>query len=197
MGSPNHAGGADPGYRDGATLNELFDASVLAYPENVALDGQDASLTYAELQQWAEDHHLRIENYDAPPPGLLHYLRDKLALVMTASNLRLHRDIKRFFDHIFEALQPDLVWVETPYLLRYALDWQGQVRVVVDYWGTSEGARRIFEYVRGWDKLKAGLHWQAARRGELHCAFDRCADIHGKTQIGVYQFLQACFRIVS
>jgi citronellyl-CoA synthetase len=44
---------ADLPFPQGATLNELFEAAVLANPESIALEGLESSLSYSELQQWA------------------------------------------------------------------------------------------------------------------------------------------------
>ena len=52
---PTQASAADPWRRHDATLNELFDATVLANPDHVALDSQESALTYSELQRWSNN----------------------------------------------------------------------------------------------------------------------------------------------
>ncbi|MDD5206829.1 MAG: glycosyltransferase family 4 protein, partial [Desulfobacterales bacterium] len=79
--------------------------------------------------------------------------------ILTRNNLRYDRGEDLAFNRIHERLHPDLVWLETPYLLRYALGWKNEVPVIVDYWGTSEGARRLFDHSWGIDRAKAWLRW--------------------------------------
>lgn len=90
----------------------------------------------------------------------------RIRMLLTRSNLRRHRSEARFFQEEFEKFQPDLVWLETPYLIRYALQWKERVPLVVNYWGTSEGAKRDYQNTRGIRRIWEWLRWRAARGGE-------------------------------
>jgi glycosyltransferase involved in cell wall biosynthesis len=91
-------------------------------------------------------------------------------MLITMSNLRYRATEKVFFNKIFDSYGPNLVWLETPYLIRYAMPWRSKVAMVVDYWGTSEGAKRIYERSSGAIKIWRLLQWRAASGGERRYA---------------------------
>ncbi len=115
---------------------------------------------------WAKELGITVEHYqDAAPddvPSWYRYAR----IVMTRNNLRYNPREQLFFDNVLGRIMPDMVWLETPYLLRYVLKWMDKIAVVVDYWGTSEGAKRLFEHSHGLKKIKEWLRWWAASRSE-------------------------------
>jgi len=95
---------------------------------------------------------------------------ERIAMVVTRCNLVDRPEERVFFERERSRFHPDLVWLETPYLLRYALRWRAEVPVVVNYWGTSEGALRDFRLARGLRKVWEWFRWQAALGGERRYA---------------------------
>jgi glycosyltransferase involved in cell wall biosynthesis len=130
----------------------------------IASEVSEASLS------WARERNISIEPFYSPPPKSSLRWKERVTMLMTMSNLRHRAHEKAFFDQTFASYCPNLVWLETPYLLRYAMPWKGKVPLLVDYWGTSEGARRIYKSTSGGLKLWRWLQWRAARGGERRYA---------------------------
>lgn len=120
--------------------------------------------------KWARETGVAISVMADTPAGFLRRSWDRGKMVATWCNLRHRRREQLFFAELFSALNPDLVWLETPYLLRYALPWQNRVPLVVDYWGTSEGHERLFRASAGFRKPVTWLQWDIARRTEKRFA---------------------------
>lgn len=113
-------------------------------------------------QEWANRLGIAIEHVpSAAIDGTLAWYRHTVS-VLTRNNLRYHREEDFALNIIYEHLHPDMVWLETPYLLRYAIAWKNEVPIVVDYWGTSEGAKRLFDHSRGINRVKGWLRWWVA-----------------------------------
>jgi polysaccharide biosynthesis protein PslH len=121
-------------------------------------------------RQWAQAKGMTIEPAASGSSSLWRQNLERLNAVATLSNLRFRRSECTRFDFIYRRFGPDLVWLETPYLLRYALRWDRKVPVVVDYWGTSEGGRRLLRHSRGKERLSAWLRWRCAQGGEKRYA---------------------------
>ena len=119
---------------------------------------------------WASDLGLSIESLNPPRIPRSQLWARRVAMVLTASSLAHRRKLQPWFDQVYRRHRPDLVWLETPYLLRYALPWKAEVPLLVDYWGTSDGARRAFLNSRGPYRLWSWLRWRAARGGEVRFA---------------------------
>lgn len=119
---------------------------------------------------WAADRSISLEQLARCKPSLSEVWSERLAILFTKSNLRYRHRERIFFDQVFESCAPDLVWLETPYLLRYALRWKNKARLVVDYWGTSEGANRLWRVTKGPLKIWKWLFWRAALRAEKQLA---------------------------
>ncbi len=116
--------------------------------------------------KWARETGVAISVMEDSPAGLLRRSWDRGKMIATWCNLR-HRGRERsFFAVLLSTFNPDLVWLETPYLLRYALRWQDRVPLIVDYWGTSEGHERLFRTSRGFRRTVKWLQWDVARRTE-------------------------------
>jgi len=128
-----------------------------------------ASQSTEETISWAQERHVLLERLVPRRLSFFVLWKERLA-ILTRSNLRNRLYEKLFFDRVFKSYNPDLVWLETPYLLRYALKWKAKVPLVVDYWGTSEGARRVCEVTKGPLKIWKWLFWRAAFRGEKQFA---------------------------
>ncbi len=117
-------------------------------------------------REWAHDLAITIDHVQgAATDGAPSWYRNAL-IVATRNNLRYEPKEKRDFDRVLRRVMPDLIWLETPYLLRYVLDRIHRTPVAVDYWGTSEGAKRLFMHSRGIQKIKEWLKWWAASGGE-------------------------------
>jgi glycosyltransferase involved in cell wall biosynthesis len=119
---------------------------------------------------WARDRNISLEPLHFPPPKGSRLWRERLTMLLTMSNLRYRGMEKEFFDEAFNSHKPDLVWLETPFLIRYAMPWKSKVPLVVDYWGTSEGAKRIYDITSGAMRIWRWLQWLVARGGERRYA---------------------------
>lgn len=87
-------------------------------------------------------------------------------IIFFRNNLIYNNDEAVFLNSQLNEFNPDIVWLETPYLSRYALEWRKKIPVVVDYWGTSEGSFLDFKYSSGLSKVKKWLYWKAALNSE-------------------------------
>jgi glycosyltransferase involved in cell wall biosynthesis len=119
-----------------------------------------------ETISWAGDRNISLEHLVASKVSLFERWSERLAILSGRSNLRNRHYENIFFEQIFNSFNPDLVWLETPYLIRYAIKWKTKVPLVIDYWGTSEGARRVFEVAKGPLKIWKWLFWKASVKGE-------------------------------
>ena len=95
---------------------------------------------------------------------------ERARMIARHDNLVFRADEDAFFGGEVQRFKPDLIWLETPYLLRYALHWRGTAAVVANYWGTSEGAERDFRQAQGVRRAWEWLRWQAAVGGEKRYA---------------------------
>lgn len=125
-----------------------------------------ASQSAEETLCWAGEHSVSLERLVPRKPSSSDRFAERLAILLARSNLRNRLYERAFFDRAFESYAPDLVWLETPYLLRYALSWKKKAPLVVDYWGTSEGANRLWKVTTGPIKIWKWLFWRAALRAE-------------------------------
>lgn len=91
-------------------------------------------------------------------------------MLARGDNLVYDRRESRFFEKCFLEWNPDILWLETPYLMRCALEWAGATPMVVDYWGTSEGAWRDYIHARGMRKAWEFCRWRLALNGEMRYA---------------------------
>ncbi len=124
----------------------------------------------SQTLKWAHDLAMTIEYFQDSDPGDAPSWYRYAMMVMARNNLRYDPKEKRYFDRAFRQVMPDLIWLETPYLLRYVLDRINRTPIAVDYWGTSEGAKRLFVHSRGIQKIKEWLKWWAASGSERRYA---------------------------
>ena len=124
----------------------------------------------AATVSWSRNLGIRLETMKRRPHTKANALISKIFMAATRDNLMQFSVHKFYLNAVFKKIKPDLVWLETPYLLRYALPWRSRVSLVVDYWGTSEGPARDFAMASGVEKIKAGLNWWSARGSELQYA---------------------------
>ncbi len=124
----------------------------------------------AETLSWAGSLDITMDHFQSPVRGYLSSGLRRIQGVLTRNDLRYVAEEKDFLDAAWRKMKPDLMWLETPYLIRYGLDWIDRTPLVVDYWGTSQGARRLFEHSKGFDKARAWLKWWASSGGERRYA---------------------------
>ncbi len=126
-----------------------------------------ASEVMRETYDWVAGFGGTIAHISPQPLSGMKLWLQRLKAITWRCNL-VHNDIEnRFFKSQFEKFDPDLVWLETPYLLRYAIGWHNQVPIVVDFWGTSEGQERDYQHAQGFYKLWQWLRWQTYKGAEL------------------------------
>ncbi|MBU2578109.1 glycosyltransferase family 4 protein [Patescibacteria group bacterium] len=116
---------------------------------------------------WAKELNVTIESFRHTDFSNLQLLYQRINMIITRNNLKHHRRAQHFFNDVFNHTAPDIVWLETPYLIRYTLEWMKKIPIVVDYWGTSEGAKRIFMNTSGIKRIKTWFIWWTAYGGEL------------------------------
>jgi glycosyltransferase involved in cell wall biosynthesis len=91
---------------------------------------------------------------------------DRLRLIISGDWLLRDPAQQRELDRQFEQFGPDLVWVEAGHQILYALQWRRGVPVIVDFWGTSEGAERDLHKARGLSRAWHRYHCMMAHRNE-------------------------------
>lgn len=123
-----------------------------------------------ETAQWVRRLGATIAHFPRPPVRGMRLWGERARMLATGSNLVWRKAEQRFFAAQRHEVAPHLVWLETPYLLRYALSWRATLPLVVDYWGTSGGARRDYQHARGLRRLWEWLRWRAALGGERRYA---------------------------
>lgn len=119
-------------------------------------------------REWAKVLGGTVEHFQDPDPDHASSWYRRVQAIITRNNLRYNPKEKLFFNDVLDRMMPEMVWLETPYLLRYALDWMDAKPIIVDYWGTSEGAKRLFKNAHGFKKIKEGLKWWAASGSEQY-----------------------------
>lgn len=115
---------------------------------------------------WAKGLKVTMEHFQGADSGDVPSWYRHALMIMTRNNLRYDPKEQLFFNDVLSRMMPDMVWLETPYLLRYILKWIYRTPVVVDYWGTSEGAKRMFMNSHGLKKIKEWFKWWAAYGSE-------------------------------
>jgi glycosyltransferase involved in cell wall biosynthesis len=119
---------------------------------------------------WANNRNICLEPFIPPLLRPFQLLEERFIIILNQSNLRFRKSENDFLEAAFHSSQPDLVWLETPYLLRYALKWKNKASIVVDYWGTSNGAKRLFAHSSAPSRIWRWLQWRAAKGGEVRYA---------------------------
>ncbi len=119
-----------------------------------------------ETQAWCAANRLTIACYNRRGLSRFGAWFERLRTFVAGSNLLCRADETAFFRAECERFDPTLVWLETPYLMRYAWAWRKALPLVCDYWGTSEGALRDLRNARGLRRPWEWLRWRAANAGE-------------------------------
>ena len=125
---------------------------------------------------WARKMGINLSIVPPKSEGTLNRVIRRIITLATWSNLEFDPAVAENIGKRFGEIKPDVVWLETPYLIRYALKFAGQRPVVVDYWGTSEGAERDFNHAAGLGKVRHWIRWMTALGGEKRYA-PRVTDI--------------------
>jgi polysaccharide biosynthesis protein PslH len=98
-------------------------------------------------------------------------LCNKISMLVRRDNLVWHEDEQWIIDKQVRIFDPDCIWLETPYLLRYFLNIKKRLPVIVDYWGLlSEGCYRDFLYAPLRKKAAKWLYWFIATSAEKRYA---------------------------
>ncbi len=148
-------------------MASLVDALAAAGRVHLAVLAPEIS---RETLQWCTERGISISHRPRLRVEGLRLWRERLVMALARCNLAFRPEERDFFHGEWERFQPDLVWLETPYLVRYALAHAGGVPIIVDYWGTSEGAERDYRSAEGPRKVWEWLRWRAARGGERRFA---------------------------
>lgn len=119
-----------------------------------------------EVRSNAEGLGIKIVNHRRTPLSGAELWKQRLSSVITLSNLSYSKDEADFFKRQFNEFKPDIVWLETPYLLRYAMEQRGKAPIVVDFWGTSEGQWRDYLHAEGISKIWQLLRWKTFEGAE-------------------------------
>jgi glycosyltransferase involved in cell wall biosynthesis len=119
-----------------------------------------------ETATWCEHHGCSIDGIDTQSNRLLRRIIIRLRGIISGDWQAWDRRERVLCERIFDEFRPDLVWVEAPYQIRYALSWRDRVPIVMDFWGTSEGAERILSHTQGIAKVWHRYHCYMARRNE-------------------------------
>lgn len=96
----------------------------------------------------------------------LHKILFRLQILFKADNLHFNKNEALFVSKEVENFNPDLIWIETPYQIKYALKYKTEIPILVDYWGLSEGNYREFKVQKGIHKIKQLIYYRAALKAE-------------------------------
>lgn len=116
--------------------------------------------------EWMKRLDGTVVCFEKKATGCRQLFISRIQMLVTGHNLVRRHDEQEFFDRQFQEFKPDIVWLETPYLLRYAFKWRKFTPVAVDYWGTSEGAERQYKNSKGLNCVWHWLRWRIAFNGE-------------------------------
>jgi hypothetical protein len=120
----------------------------------------------AETTAWCAGHGCSIRAIDLAGSSLLRRATRRLRQIITGDDQAWDGRERRLLGRAFDEYKPDLVWVEASYQVRYALEWRDRTGIVVDFWGTSEGADRVLSRTRGWARFWHRYHCKMARYNE-------------------------------
>lgn len=120
----------------------------------------------SETAAWARGLGIEISILQPKPPRLLGKWIRWIASLYTMCNLEYDVTVLERIRGKYDKIRPDILWLETPYLIRYAVTVAKGIPLVVDYWGTSEGAEREFRHAAGARKLWHWARWMTAFGGE-------------------------------
>lgn len=119
-----------------------------------------------ETVAWTQDLNIKLSYHPKLTTQPLVAAVFRYLNLIAGNNLSYNRKLQPFFEKSFSEFRPDLVWLETPYLLRHAIHWQKTTPLIVDYWGTSEGYEREIQQSSGLRSLYYKIRWRAALRTE-------------------------------
>jgi polysaccharide biosynthesis protein PslH len=120
----------------------------------------------AETVAWCERHGCSIRAIDVHEKSVVRRIGTRIRQLLSGDWQSWDFREWRLLDRAFDDFKPDLVWVEASYQIRYALRWRDRAGVVVDFWGTSEGAERVLANTRGLTRIWHRYHCFMARRNE-------------------------------
>jgi glycosyltransferase involved in cell wall biosynthesis len=119
-----------------------------------------------ETAAWCKQHGCSIRAIDVQGKSPVRKIAHRIRQILSGDWQSWDFRERRLLDREVEEFKPDLIWVEASYQIRYALRWRGRAGVVVDLWGTSEGAERILAKTKGLARIWHRYHCFMARRNE-------------------------------
>jgi polysaccharide biosynthesis protein PslH len=140
-----------------------------------------------ETIEWFKNLEASYFHYCRKKPRAGGALRNKISMIVRRDNLVWHVDEQRAIDAQIKIFNPDCIWLETPYLIRYFLRIKKHIPVIVDYWGLlSEGSYRDFLYAPLRKKAAKWLYWRIAASAEKRYAKCFPLSISVSTPISAY-----------
>jgi glycosyltransferase involved in cell wall biosynthesis len=92
--------------------------------------------------------------------------KNRLVSLVTLTNLPFSEQISAKLNQIIQEVQPDLLWMETPYLIRTILSIKTKCPLAVDYWGTALGIKRELKMAGFAEKIWQFLRYIPAYNAE-------------------------------
>lgn len=123
-----------------------------------------------ETLRWAKDHDISIEHHSQVRIEGIRLWIQRFVSTVTRNNLMRHQVLACFFNRALANSGAPVVWLEGPHLLRYALPWRNTHRIIVDYWGTSQGQERDFRNARARRRPWEWIRWQGFAGAERRYA---------------------------
>jgi polysaccharide biosynthesis protein PslH len=119
-----------------------------------------------ETAAWIRELPAEVQCISNRSRTIVHKIIYRLQILFAANNLHYTRFEACRYRMVIESLRPDLIWLETPYSIRYVMQFVNKVPVIVDYWGLSEGNFREFLHAKGMERTKQRLYYRAALNTE-------------------------------
>jgi len=119
-----------------------------------------------ETARWIRELPAEVHCIPSASRGVLHKIFYRLQILFAADNLHYTRYEDKRYQAAIMSNKPDIIWLETPYSIRYVLKYVNKMPVIVDYWGLSEGNFREFLYAKGLERIKQWLYYRAALHAE-------------------------------
>lgn len=113
----------------------------------------------SSTRRWASQYGLSITVHKPVRKSGLGLWTQRIRTILAMDNLAIEPHLLASFSADIESYNPAILWLETPYLIRYALALKGSRRLLVDYWGTSQGQKRDYEYAHGLRKAWEYIRW--------------------------------------
>ncbi len=124
----------------------------------------------AETISKCQQHNVRFYHIQKPQESRLSVWQDRFVALFSLNNLLLNEEIADELAKIIQSVEPHLIWLETPYLLRTLLAIHFNTPLVVDYWGTAIGIKREMQAAAFPKKIWQFLRYLPAYNAECRYA---------------------------